>query len=144
MPGGNTVPRLSFDNGALEYRLGGYLVRVRWEPAPVAQECGQDGVWRECWPSFRIIAPAGWAKAPGKSAEEKERTRQALLAFRRTAPPAQADLTEPFMSHQWALLTLLHDAEEMIAWARENPVLAYCVANNAEFRGIGDRAAAVA
>lgn len=154
MSGGLAVTKSEFENGVLTLRTGGYRARIVWEPSPRAEEEDQHGRWKECWPADRLIVPDASAPSVLQSASDvrcelasgrqsKQIGSGAFAGFRALIPAHLAQFVEPFRSHQWVLLKLLHDVKEMMDWAVENPVLAYCVANNAEFRAISGNAAAI-
>jgi hypothetical protein len=50
-------------------------------------------------------------------------------------------LVERFGSHQWCLLKLLQEEKAAVDLAHSNLIMAYCLANNAEFRGTRQDAA---
>ncbi|MCX7008578.1 MAG: hypothetical protein NTY53_15220 [Kiritimatiellaeota bacterium] len=71
-----------------------------------------------------------------------ERKRAAYDAFRQSIPPDVAALLENFVGHQWNMLHLLRERPEFRDLIRANPVLAWCVANNDQFRKLSARSPA--
>jgi hypothetical protein len=67
----------------------------------------------------------------------------AFESFRKELPAALTRMVEPFSSHQWSLMVLLHAQPSALDWVSVNPVLAYCLANNHELRGTLPDAAAI-
>lgn len=130
-----------FRDGALEVAGPFRRYRIRWLPRPVAEECDHRGRWNPSFPEFRLLAPV---LAPGEvaggddpSAEVPPGDRakwEAFLAFRRTLPEELIPIVEGFPSHQWNMLVLMARSPAALDLARSNPVLAFCVANNHEFR----------
>jgi hypothetical protein len=69
--------------------------------------------------------------------------RDAFEAFRRTMPQALCRIVEPFESHQWLMLHMIHHSPAGRELAENNPVLAYALANSHEFRRTPPEVAAV-
>lgn len=128
-------------SGILSLKRGGDLTLIRWTPEPRAEQHIQTQPARECWPIQRLIIPAGAETVDSRISLLSPTSKHALADFRQLIPHELAAFVEPFHYRQWNLLTLLHDVPDVLAWGVENPVLAYCAANNAEFRGIGEQAA---
>lgn len=131
----DTAPRFLFDDGILHVSFLLTEMRIRWLPQPLAEEKDRRGRWTECWPEFRLLAPATAADAgdcdPGSGAK-----REAFAAFRQTIPHELCSLVESFDSHQWSFLKLLADSPAVRDLAATNPVLAYALANNAQLRDV--------
>lgn len=130
------------ESGILSLRMGGHLTRIRWIPKPLAEEQTTRGHWREYWPEQRLVMPAGVETGDRRIGQLQCKGTHVPAGFRRLIPEHVAAFVEPFQRRQWTLLTLLNDVPDVMAWGINNPVLAYCVANNAEFRGITEQAAA--
>ncbi|MEI6809501.1 MAG: hypothetical protein WCN95_12335 [bacterium] len=130
------------DSGVLSLRTGSHLTRVRWTPKPLAEEQSPKGHWLECWPEQTLVIPAGSNSVRLRIGQLPCANTHVLAEFRRLIPEPVATFVQPFQYRQWPLLTLLNDVPDVLAWGIENPILAYCVANNAEFRGISEQAAA--
>ena len=132
----------AWQDGALCIRSPFAEMKLRWRPQPLAEELpvGQKQ-WRPFWPEFRLLRPAGARpeaapdrQASGPAQAHAEQKAAAFAAFRRELPGHLVKVVEPFGSHQWALLALLHEQPRSLDLALGNPVLAYCLANNDEFR----------
>lgn len=129
-----------FIDGALEIRGRYGRHRIRWAPRPRAEECDLRDRWRPSWPEFRLVAPdLQGEEAPAgdltADLETRDRAkREAFLAFRRSLPSGLASVVEGFPSHQWHLLILMERSPAAVELAQSNRVLAFCVANNHEFR----------
>jgi hypothetical protein len=132
------TPSFVCENGELFIATPQLLRRFRWQPAPMAESRvpGQKK-WALYWPSMRLIQPVGTPSTQDLSAKNV-----AFQAFRRELPAELAELAAPFESHQWQLLKLMHSSSSAIDLAKANPVLAYCLANNSEFRGTKPEVAA--
>lgn len=145
-------PAFMFSDGTLRIDVPLAKARLRWRPEPKAEELGVGlRRWREFWPDFRLIRPADASRNPPDhvveildgTAASAEQKAVALSQFRAEVPEEIVRIVEPFGSHQWALMTLMH-AEP---WARDlalgNPTLAYALANSHLLRGSPPEAAAV-
>lgn len=109
--------------------------------------------WREFWPEFRLIYPQGTCNRQpayvleipvGVTKQEILVQRAAAFAaFREQLPPEIVRIVEPFGSHQWALMALMHAEPWAKDLAKGNPVLAYAFASSDKFRGSPPEAAAV-
>lgn len=132
----------AFQDGELRIGTPTLHMRFRWHPKAVA-ECRVPGqkTWSAYWPSMRLLRSdhAGALAGEGTPAQAKE---AAFRAFRQEIPDDLARRVEPFESYQWPLLKLLQAQPAAVDLAKANPVLAYCLANNAEFRGTTPEAAA--
>lgn len=131
-------------DGVLHINVPGTEMRIRWAPTALAEEKNSRGIWKQCWPAFRLLRPLEPSKKNGfeidlhmtaSDADLLEQKKRAFDAFRASIPAEIVALVERFVSHQWALLELLASEKASIDLARANPVLAYSLANNAEFRG---------
>lgn len=139
----------SFGDGVLHIRSRQGEMRMRWRPSPSAEELPVNARrWQAFWPEIRLLraVPTGGSVQPVTGAPEDRAAAQkavAFAAFREELPPAMATVVEPFVSHQWALMLLLHEDPSAMDLATGNPVLAYCLANSDQFRGTHAAAAAV-
>lgn len=142
-------PQFSWDDGRLWIRSPQVETRIRWQPEPLAEEKLPGRPWQPFWPHFRLLpaVDAGehgprhvWpiyddaGGTPGE-VESAARKRLAFAALRAEIPEPIARLAAPFPSHQWPLLVLMHRQPAALDLAEANPVVAYGVANNHEFRG---------
>ncbi len=140
----------TFNDGVLHLQTQLEECRLRWMPKPLAEKKNYRGEWKECWPEFRILRPALAGKSPyeidvARGVDDRlfhEQKQAAFQAFRSLIPVELVAITEPFASHQWILLKLLHDEAAFLDLARANPVLAYGLANNHEMRGTKPEAGA--
>lgn len=132
------TPTFVYEHGELIIETPQLQRRFRWHPAPLAESRvpGQKK-WALYWPSMRLIQPVRTPSTQDLSAKDV-----AFQAFRREIPAELAELAAPFESHQWQLLKLMHSSSSAVDLAKANPVLAYCLANNSEFRGTKQEAAA--
>ena len=146
-----TPPQLDFQNGALRISTNLSQMRLRWRPTPLAEMSLPGKSWHPFWPELRLVRPV-WpdhARAPQHSALPQDsaraeaRGKEAFERFRDELPEHLVRVVEPFGSHQWPLLMLLHEQPRAVDLARSNPVLAYCLANNDQFRGTRCEAAAI-
>ena len=144
-----------FAEGVLHIEVPLAKMRLRWCPEPKAEELVPGWrKWREFRPEFRLLRPLETAgnkpayytmEVPGDVPPQMTagQKAEAFASFRGEIPDDIVRIVEPFGSHQWALMVLVH-AEP---WARElaigNPVLAYALANSDKFRGSPPEAAAV-
>jgi hypothetical protein len=147
-----TVPAIAFGfaDGVLHIRQPGLEYKIRCRPDPYAEEKDYRGKWRECWPEFRLLKPQedpyrrpfALDVAPSTdNADLPAQKRDAFDAFRKEVNPEHVALVERFGSHQWSMIQLMHKVKAGVDLARANPVLAYCLANNSEFRESIDEAA---
>ena len=149
------VPTFSFEAGVLGIRTVQFEMRIRWRPEPLAEIEVAGRSWRRCNPDFRLLRPDAEETAPGQrhdiiditgadhEPDALERKRIAFQAFRSELPAEFVSIVQPFSSHQWALLALLHRHDPAVDIARSNPVLAYALANSDEMRGTRPEAAAL-
>jgi len=147
-------PSFAFADGVLHVSIPLSKMRLQWKPRPLAEELyvGRRK-WQRFWPEFRILHPPEEQKRkPARvvdihlDASAKELARQkdmAFDAFRQEIEPEIVRIAEPFGSHQWALMTFMHEDEWAMDLARGNPVLAYALANNSLFRRTPTDVAAV-
>lgn len=120
-------------------------LRVRWRPTPTAEERMVAGrpLWRPVAPEFRLVAPETSSAGSLSAAEALTTTDRehlsakaaAFTAFRAELPAAIASAVERFPCHQWLLMVLLDRQPALLDLVAANPVLAYCLANNDQFRG---------
>jgi len=96
--------------------------RLYLKPKPYAHSKLPGSDWRPDNPEFRILP------------EKADESDLSMTLFRSDIPENYATVIAPFPSHQWMLLRMLYEGPACLELALANPVLAYCVANNAEFR----------
>ena len=136
-------PCFSIEDGVFQIRARSIQYRLQWQPEPLAMEhiCGARS-WRLCVPDFRLVRPV----EPNATSEllaidlpkdimADEQKTAAFAAFRAMLPEQIVRPVEQFGSHQWPMLVLLHARTEACDLAAHNPVLAYALANHADFRG---------
>jgi len=145
-------PSIAFADGVLQIDTPQAKMRIQWRPKPQAEELlpGRRH-WRSFSPDFRMLKPhSGVQDTPqpldlqvgAEASDEEQQKSRAFLSLRAEIPAEIVHAVEPFGSHQWTLMVLLHDQPRAMDLATSNPVLAYCLANNAEFRGTRREAAA--
>jgi hypothetical protein len=129
-------------------------MRIRWRPKPLAEEVVPGARrWRVFWPEFRLIRPYGPVRKQAvytldlhvdeAGQEVIDQKAKAFAALRNEIPEEIARVAEPFGSHQWALMVLLHEQPRAMDLAAGNPVLAYALANSDQLRGTRPEAAAI-
>ena len=148
------APSFKFTDGVLYVDTSLAQMRLKWRPDPSAEELAVGRRrWHPFLPEFRLLrAPESQGKesvytleiqADITAKEIAEQKAAAFAAFREEIEPDIVHVVELFGSHQWALMTLMHDEH----WAKElavgNPVLAYALANSDQFRRSPPEAAAV-
>ena len=124
-------------------------MRIRWRPEPLAEELTPGSKrWKPFSPEFRILAPDSLQSHPlapdivGTSDSTNMQSKSAAFAaFHNEIPPAIIQTVRRFQSHQCLLMLLLHRQPDVLDLAHTNPVLAYCLANNDQFRNTGDSVA---
>lgn len=133
-----------FANGVLEIRAPLGDMRIRWRPDPLAEELPVAArAWRPFAPEFRLLSltpdtlhaaaiPEAFAASDVSAMEAKV---AAFAAFHREIPDRILQAVGRFQSHQWLLMVLLHRQPAVFDLVKVNPVLAYCLANNDQFRG---------
>jgi hypothetical protein len=109
--------------------------------------------WRPFCPEFRIVRPleSGRNRATysldihsdAETAEVAGQKTRAFASLRSEIPEQIVRVVEPFESHQWALMVLLHEQPQAMDLSSSNPVLAYALANSDQLRGTRPEAAAV-
>ena len=134
-------PQFGFSNGSLHIVTASSSMRLRFDPIPCAEQRDRRGRWKEFWPEFRVIARID--ASVRMTTDSSKAKREAFAAFRRTVPQALCRIAEPFPSHQWLLLQLIHDSGPGRELAETNPILAYALANSYEFRRTSPDAAAL-
>jgi hypothetical protein len=146
MPSGEVMPEFEFRDGMLWISEAHCATRIRGWPQPEAQRNLRQQGWRAFRPDFRLLAPAAPVARDlghileacdgfeGGDAAWVGRKRAAYAAFRQAFPPDVAISLENFTSHQWNLLHLLHERPAFSDLLAANGVLAWCVANNDQFR----------
>ena len=150
----NLIPQFGFADGVLLVDTPVAKMRIRWNPAPVAEELTPaNKTYQPFWPDFRLIRPYTEESAE-RSARDRivhhpeysdrlESKEDAFSAFRKEIPDHIAKVVSPFLSHQWPLMALLHAQPSAMDLATSNPALACCVANNNEFRRTKVKVAAI-
>ncbi len=150
----NLIPQFGFADGVLLVDTPVAKMRIRWNPAPVAEELTPaNKTYQPFWPEFRLIRPDTEEPAE-RSANDRivhhpdysdslESKEDAFSAFRKEIPDHIAKVVSPFLSHQWPLMALLHAQPSAMDLATSNPALACCVANNNEFRRTKVKVAAI-
>lgn len=135
-------------------RDGEQLRITAWPlPQAVVRTSPSSSEWRPFVPEFRIVHQLPLQKKPvaekngqlhfpffadtkGQGRPHaigpKARERQAWELFRQTMPSVVAQAIEPFATHQWPLLLLLAHDPAALDLAKQNPVLAYIVAQQLE------------
>ena len=146
-------PTFEFVDGVLHIDTKLVKMRLQWQPEPLAEELSPGGHrWRRFWPEFRIVRPQTTVRrnrfsldVPMMEADQSvaEMKNAAFAAFRAELPDNLVRIVEPFGSHQWALLSLLHAEPRATDLARNNPVLAYALASSDQLRRSPPEAAAV-
>jgi len=96
--------------------------RLYLKPKPYAHSKSPGGDWKPDSPEFRIIP------------ETPDESDLSMTLFRADIPENFAATIAPFPTHQWMLLRMFYEGPACLELALSNPVLAFCVANNAEFR----------
>jgi hypothetical protein len=134
----------AFANGVLDIRSPLGDMRIRWRPEPLAEELPVAArVWRPWAPEFRLLSlspealhataiPEAFAASDVSAMEAKV---AAFAAFRDEIPQPILQAVARFQSHQWLLMLLLHRQPAVFDLVKASPVLAYCLANNDQFRG---------
>ena len=121
-------------------------------PELCALRLRRDRIWEEFRPVFRLIRPEikpvslgirdnnnirskGITKLDSLSNIEDLKSK-AFAGLRRQVPQSVATIVEPFTNHQWNLLDLISKEKAALELAENNPILAWCLANNDQFRKI--------
>ncbi len=134
----------SFDDGILSISAPYGLMRLRWTPEPEAEERVPGAVrWKPFVPEFRVLQPeptSPSAAAIPDTLAPADRSAvdakiSAFAGFQRDISEVIIRAVARFQSHQWLLMLLLHRQPALLDLVQTNPVLAYCLANNDQFRG---------
>lgn len=125
------LPQFEWKDGILHINALLSRMRIRWQPAPLAEELLPGRKWLPFHPELRLFRPPGIQPPETPDAIAKQ---AAFDALRAQIPANLVQHVEPFASHQWSLLLLLAEQPRSIDLATSNPVLAYCLANNDLFR----------
>jgi len=144
------MPEFAFQDEHLIISTPVKLFRIHGWPSPSARECFQGGAWTDFRPEFRLIKPEasqnilpGGCKIPRSGDYGPEMPeppdihsakQRAFHDFRCQLPHRVAHAVERFQSHQWNLIELLSKDQAAQDLADNNPVLAWCLANNDQFR----------
>jgi hypothetical protein len=143
------MPEFAFRDGKLWITDAHSVTWLRGWPEPAAERKLSHEHVHDFRPDFRLLAPATpTARDLGHILEAcdgdawAERKRAAYAAFRATLPPVATALLENFVSHQWNLLHLLRERPAFCDLLAAHPVLAWCVANNDQFRKLSARSPA--
>jgi len=133
-------PKHEFRDNVLTITTPTSTMQLQWLPEPIAKEkLSHTRKWQECWPEIRIVSP-GWSTAATSDLNEFARQKQeAFAAFTETIPEALREIVEPFHSHQWNLLKLIHGNAYGRELADSNRILAYALANNDAFRKVNQK-----
>jgi len=146
MPGDAFIPVFDFRDGRLWIADQISTIWIRGWPAPEAQQKTRVHDWQPFWPAFRLLQGdqphaqdvehplQACDSVEGLGPRQLEGKRKAYAAFRQTLPPDYAAALEGFTSHQWNLIQVLHERPVFLDLLRANPVLAWCVGNNDQFR----------
>jgi hypothetical protein len=148
-------PGISFSNGALRLVKDSMELRITALPVPHAvMRRGRGSRWDPFVPEFRLIHPyrpvkvkTGPVKKPGPADQlsfdfyddtvdrdplrvltPAQRRKRAFDQFRFSLAKPVARVLEPFRTHQWALLVLLHHDPGALELAEANPALAFVLA----------------
>ncbi len=158
MPPSATDPQtgVTFRNGTLCLAKGLVEMRITGSPVPRSvMRRGRSGAWEDFFPEFRLVFPyrpaasAGRAmtaaKKPGsqmlfeffdevvsppcdRPLTPAQQRKRAFEQFRFSLPKRTARILEPFRTHQWQLLVLLHHDPDAAELAESNPALAFALA----------------
>jgi hypothetical protein len=145
------LPAFSFQNDELVINTATKSYRIRSWPEPSARELCEDGKWRGFRPEFRIVKPESEDSESNISHEDPTSLKRgpessrslpdaliekhkAFAEFRSKLADHVAHAVERFQSHQWNLIDLLSKEEAVQDLADNNPVLAWCLSNNNQFR----------
>jgi hypothetical protein len=132
--------RFAFRGGKLCIMSPTVEIAVKGWPDPESFVNPHEGGWRPFRPEFRLLRPGEaeeeLADTAGTEIEEQlfDEKVGAFNSFRSSVPLEVAAAVERFQGHQWALLALLNRGQKAFDLVRYNPALAYCLANNDEFR----------
>lgn len=148
----------SFRNGTLCLAKGMAELRITGVPVPRAvMRRGRAGEWEGFLPEFRLVhpyrpcaaarrtKPAGGDGGAGaqlhfdffedaaanrtdQSLTPAQRRKRAFEQFRFSLPKRDARILEPFRTHQWHLLVMLHFDPATVELAETNPALAFALA----------------
>lgn len=144
------IPGFDFKDDELVITIPYRIMRIRGWPEPRSLESDREGCWKDFRPDFRLVKPTFRqdpayqsddilapaltelrTTMPLDSGLQKDR---AFEAFRAQLPDVVAQAIERFRSHQWNLLDLISQERATIDLVNSNPVLAYLLANNDQFR----------
>ncbi|MEI8141008.1 MAG: PcfJ domain-containing protein [bacterium] len=125
------------DNSLFLTGPSGGRVRLQWFPVPEAHVQLASGKWHPFEPEFRILAPSNALPSdiPESDKVLLQDKYEAFHAFRAELPVMLAEAVEPFNCYQWPLMRLLKRSIPARDLAKANPVLAYALANNEQFKG---------
>ena len=149
-----------FQNGSLCLAKGPVEMRITGSPVPRSvMRRGRAANWEPFVPEFRLIHPYRPLKKPTAPKEKpsdqlcfdflseteqirsavpltpSQRRKRAFDQFRFSLPKRAAHVLEPFRTHQWQLLVMLHHDPASIELAEGNPALAFALAQKLK----GDR-----
>lgn len=141
------TPTFLFSDGVLAIGTPLSQMRLRWHPEPLAEQMtpGQTR-WKPFAPEFRLVTQ-NTSSASGSSpahvgepidSPAANAKAAAFAAFQTTIPPLIVQAVGRFQSHQWLVMLLLHRQPAVLDLVEINPALAYCLANNDQFRGTRD------
>ncbi len=155
MIGGEFTPGFRFKEGKLYcYGRQAAIIVGTWPELKAVKRSAPSATWCPCWPIFRLIYPyrpsASTSTKKRGSAEQlslslgmrvhidlAEQRKRAFDSYRFSFPKDIARAVERFQSEQWSLLHLLRGEPEAIDLLRNNPALAYLLAQEfiGEYRG---------
>ncbi|MDF1658025.1 MAG: PcfJ domain-containing protein [Verrucomicrobiales bacterium] len=142
----------AFEAGSLYLFKDSVAMRLTAAPVPQAvRRHRSEGLWTPFIPEFRIIHPYRPRRVPQKKAAPTEQLafdffeetfepekplqetkaqqrKRAFDKFRFSMPKPFAKVLEPFKTHQWPLLVLLHHDALALEMAESNPALAFFLA----------------
>lgn len=141
-----------FEAGSLYLFKDSVAMRLTAAPVPQAvRRHRSEALWTPFIPEFRIIHPYRPRRAPQKKAAptdqlafdffeetfepekplqetKAQQRKRAFDKFRFSMPKPFAKVLEPFKTHQWPLLVLLHHDALALEMAESNPALAFFLA----------------
>lgn len=148
---------ISFRNGSLCLARGLVEMRITGSPVPRSvMRRGRSGEWESFTPEFRLVFPYRRpAASPGRDAAAAKKSggqmlfeffddaisapcdrplsparqrKRAFDQFRFSLAKRTARILEPFRTHQWQLLVMLHHDPDAAELAESNPALAFALA----------------
>ena len=146
-------PGATFYNGKLRIEKGAEAMHISACPVPHAvRRRGAGSTWESFQPEFRLVHPYH-PRRPARAKTENtkdqlafeffddtfesrplaklspsQKRKRAFDQFRFSLPKPTAKFVEPFLTHQWPLIFLLHYDRGSIELAQNNPALAFLLA----------------